>query len=52
MTTTWPSVDADVIKAVDAVIDRTIRPRAAAVDSDVRVPGARPWPTLPEKGSA
>ncbi len=30
MTHAWASVDADVIKAVDAVIDRTIRPLAAA----------------------
>ena len=38
MTHTWASVDADVIKAVDAVIDRTIRPLAAAVDSDSEFP--------------
>ena len=38
MTPTWASVDADVIKAVDAVIDRTIRPLAAAVDSDSEFP--------------
>ena len=34
MTHVWPSVDADVIKTVDAVIDRTIRPLARAVDED------------------
>lgn len=34
MSTTWASVDVDVIKAVDAVIERTIRPRAATVDAE------------------
>ena len=38
MTHTWASVDADVIKAVDAVIDRTIRPLAAAVDHESEFP--------------
>ena len=38
MTHTWASVDADVIKAVDVVIDRTIRPLAAAVDNDSEFP--------------
>ena len=38
MTKTWPTVDAAVLKAVDAVIDRTIRPRAAAVDSNSEFP--------------
>ena len=38
MTTPWASVDADVIKAVDAVIDRTIRPLAAGVDADSAFP--------------
>jgi alkylation response protein AidB-like acyl-CoA dehydrogenase len=38
MTHTWASVDADVIKAVDVVIDRTIRPLAAAVDHDSEFP--------------
>jgi alkylation response protein AidB-like acyl-CoA dehydrogenase len=32
MSTTWPSVDVDVLKAVDAVVDHTIRPRATEVD--------------------
>lgn len=38
MTHTWASVDADVINAVDAVIDRTIRPLAASVDGDSEFP--------------
>ena len=38
MTHAWASVDADVIKAVDAVIDRTIRPLAAAVDGESAFP--------------
>jgi alkylation response protein AidB-like acyl-CoA dehydrogenase len=38
MSTTWPSVDPDVIKAVDAVVERTIRPRAGTVDSESEFP--------------
>jgi alkylation response protein AidB-like acyl-CoA dehydrogenase len=38
MKTPWPTVDPDVIKAVDAVVDRTIRPRAAAVDGESEFP--------------
>jgi alkylation response protein AidB-like acyl-CoA dehydrogenase len=38
MSDTWASVDADVIKAVDEVVERTIRPRAAAVDSESAFP--------------
>ena len=34
MTATWASVDADVVAAVEAVVERTIRPNAAAVDQD------------------
>lgn len=38
MSTTWASVDADVIKSVDAVVERTIRPRAVAVDAESAFP--------------
>jgi hypothetical protein len=38
MTHVWQSVDADVIKSLDAVIDRTIRPRASTVDEDGAFP--------------
>ena len=38
MTHVWPSVDADVIKTVDAVIDRTIRPLAPTVDREGAFP--------------
>ncbi|WP_270889626.1 acyl-CoA dehydrogenase family protein [Pedococcus sp. 5OH_020] len=38
MTRVWPSVDALVIKAVDAVIDHTIRPLATTVDEDATFP--------------
>jgi alkylation response protein AidB-like acyl-CoA dehydrogenase len=38
MTTPWASVDADVIKAVDAVVQRTIRPHAAKVDAESTFP--------------
>ena len=38
MTATWPSVDTEVIKAINAVIDRTIRPHAAAVDGASEFP--------------
>lgn len=38
MTTPWASVDADVIKAVDAVVERTIRPHAAKVDAESTFP--------------
>ena len=36
--TTWASIDGDVIRAVDAVIDRTIRPRSAEVDANSEFP--------------
>ncbi|KQT93505.1 acyl-CoA dehydrogenase [Marmoricola sp. Leaf446] len=33
MTHVWPTVDADVIKTVDTIIDRTIHPAAATTDA-------------------
>ena len=38
MTHVWPSVDADVIKTVEAVIDRTIRRLATTVDQEAAFP--------------
>lgn len=38
MTYVWPTVDADVIKSVDAVIDRTIRPQAGSIDAEGTFP--------------
>ncbi len=38
MSHVWPSVDADVVKTVDAVIDRTIRPMADEVDTTSAFP--------------